>query len=55
MKQAQVLTDKDRKRVMAHVSRSPFANRNLLSDNHLVRCRQPSWPVGLTEDGHARL
>ena len=27
----------------------------LFSDNHDVRCRQPPWPVGLTEDGHARL
>ncbi len=28
MKQAQVLTDKDMKRVMAHVARTPFADRN---------------------------
>ena len=40
MKQAQVLTDKDCKRVMAHVSRSPFANRN--------RCAvQLSWLAGM--------
>lgn len=40
MKQAQVLTDKDCKRVMAHVSRSQFANRN--------RCAlQLSWLAGM--------
>ena len=40
MKQAQVPTDKDCKRVMAHVSRSPFASRN--------RCAlQLSWLAGM--------
>lgn len=40
MKQAQVLTDRDCKRVMAHVSRTPFAARN--------RCAlQLSWLAGM--------
>jgi len=40
MKQAQELTDRDCKRVMAHVSRSPLANRN--------RCAlQLSWLAGM--------
>ena len=40
MKQAQVLTDKDMKRVLAQVARSPFADRN--------RCAlQLSWLSGM--------
>ena len=40
MKQAQVLTDKDMKRIMAHVARRPFAGRN--------RCMlQLSWLSGM--------
>lgn len=33
----------------------PDNGYRVFSDNHDVRCRQPPWPVGLTEDGHARL
>jgi integrase/recombinase XerD len=40
MKQAQVLTDKDTKRVLAHIARKPFAARN--------RCMlQLSWLSGM--------
>lgn len=40
MKQAQVLTDKDTKRVLAHIARKPIATRN--------RCMlQLSWLSGM--------
>lgn len=40
MKQAQVLTDRDMKRVMTHIARSPFSDRN--------RCAlQLSWLAGM--------